>query len=272
MINYSEIVLNVKEIAVVAGNKILEIYNSGDFEVEMKSDNSPLTLADRVANAYITENVSKLYPDFGILSEESKFTNSRLNKKHVWVIDPLDGTKEFIKRNGEFTVNIALVEDGVPVVGVVVIPDKNETYFASKNRGAFHEDAVGGIKQIETSSKESIEQMVLVKSRSHASDALQNLIDTYRFAEVKESGSSIKICLIALGLADVYFRFGFTNEWDICAAHCVLQEAGGDLTDAYGHRIEYNKKDPLNRQGFVASNNSLHKKLIDISSQYLPRK
>ena len=268
--NYSDVTANVVKIVIEAGKKILDIYNSGDFEVEMKSDNSPLTLADRVGNAYITENVSRLYPDFGILSEESKMTNDRLDKSHVWVIDPLDGTKEFIKRNGEFTVNVALVEDGIPVSGVVGIPVKDEIYYASKGGGAYHMDASGRVSQIKTSKRDEIQDMVMVKSRSHASEALQHLIDTYPFAEVKESGSSIKICLIADGLADVYFRFGFTNEWDICAAHCVLQEAGGLLTDGYGDIMNYNKKDPLNRRGFIASNNSLHDKLIDIASQYLP--
>ena len=267
--NYSEIVQFVKEIAIEAGNKILEIYNSPDFEIEMKEDNSPLTKADKVANDYIVQQLGKAYPEFGILSEESKLTNERLTKNHVWIVDPLDGTKEFIKRNGEFTVNIGLVEQGQPVLGVVTIPVNGEVYFASKGNGAYYQDKIGKISPIKSSTKEKLNEMVLMKSRSHASDKLKDLIEKHQFASVKESGSSIKICLIAHGLADIYYRFGFTNEWDICAAHSVLNEANGKMTDCYGNELTYNKEDPLNKNGFIASNSTVHSTFVEIAKDYI---
>ena len=265
--DYQKIVTDVKEITIEAGKKIMEIYNSPDFEIEIKSDNSPITRADKAANDYIVQKVKEKYPDFGLLSEESKDTKERLHKEYVWVIDPLDGTKEFIKRNGEFTVNVGLVKNGKPVVGVVLIPVKNEIYYAVEGGGAFYESLNGENLKISASHKSEYNEMVMVKSRSHASEKLMKLIDKYKFKDVKDSGSSIKICLIAHGLADIYFRFGNTNEWDICAAHCVLSEAGGKMTDCLGNTLIYNKVDPLNRNGFIASNNAIHSKFVEMAQE-----
>lgn len=267
--DYQQIVSDVKEITIDAGKKILDIYNSPDFEVETKADNSPITKADKAANDYIVKKVREKYPDFGLLSEESKDTRKRLEKEHIWVIDPLDGTKEFIKRNGEFTVNVGLVKNGNPVLGVVFIPVRNEVYYAVAGGGAFYENASGEKLKIKASSKSKFEEMVMVKSRSHASDKLKSILDKYEFKEVKDSGSSIKICLIAFGLAEIYFRFGNTNEWDICAAHCVLSEAGGKMTDCHGNPLEYNKADPLNRNGFIASNNAVHDKFVQMAKEVI---
>lgn len=270
MKNFDEIVHFTKKVAIEAGKRILEVYNQPDFEVRLKSDNSPITEADKVANEFILEQLQKYYPDFGILTEESKFDNDRLQKSLVWIIDPLDGTKEFIKRNGEFTVNIGLVEDGVPCVGVVYVPVKKDLYYAVKNNSAYVQHDGGVVTQIHCSSNAEIEQMILVKSRSHAGEKLNRLLQKYHFAAVKESGSSIKICMIARGLAEVYFRFGPTNEWDICAAHCVINEAGGKLTDCIGKTIHYNKPDPLNRNGFIASNNAIHPQLVKVAKEQIP--
>ncbi len=267
--DYQKIVTNVKEITIEAGKKIMEIYNSPDFEIETKSDNSPITRADKAANDYIVQKVQEKYPDFGLLSEESKDTKERLHKEYVWVIDPLDGTKEFIKRNGEFTVNVGLVKNGKPVLGVVFIPVRNEIYYAVEGRGAFYQSMNSEKMKITASDKSEYNEMVMVKSRSHASEKLIKIINKYKFKEVKDSGSSIKICLIAFGLADIYFRFGNTNEWDICAAHCVLSEAGGKMTDCLGNSFIYNKVDPLNQNGFIVSNNTMHHKFVEMAKEFI---
>jgi 3'(2'), 5'-bisphosphate nucleotidase len=133
--------------------------------------------------------------------------------------------------------------------------------------GAFYESLNGEKIKITASHKSEYNEMVMVKSRSHASEKLMKLIDKYKFKDVKDSGSSIKICLIAHGLADIYFRFGNTNEWDICAAHCVLSEAGGKMTDCLGNSLIYNKVDPLNRNGFIASNNAIHSKFVEMAQE-----
>lgn len=267
--NYAEILEVVKAVSIEAGKKILEVYNSPDFEIEIKSDNSPVTKADKIANDYIVAELQQRYSEIGVLAEESKKDDSRLTKNHVWVIDPLDGTKEFIKRNGEFTVNVGLSENGIPRLGVVVIPVKNEVYYAAAGEGAFFQDAAGNVAKITCSQVNTFEEMTLMKSRSHASQKLNDLIAECGFKATKDSGSSIKICLIARGLAEVYFRLGPTNEWDICAAHCVLNEAGGKLTDSFGVAIEYNKKDTLNKNGFVASNASRHDDLVTVATKYI---
>jgi len=266
--NYREMIEYVKQVALEAGEKILEVYNSPDFEVELKSDHSPVTKADKVANDYIVEQLQQKYPDFGVLAEESKADASRLEKLFVWIIDPLDGTKEFIKRNGEFTVNIGLVENGEPRLGVVYVPAKADLYYAATGVGAFFQHGEQAPVKIQCSGLTDIQQMTLMKSRSHASPVLLDLIEKYQFAATKDSGSSIKICLIAQGEAEVYYRFGPTNEWDISAAHCVLNEAGGKMTDCFGNAIRYNREDPLNRNGFTASNNTIHEKLVEISKEY----
>lgn len=266
--NYAEMLEFVKNVAVEAGDKMLEIYNGTDFEIEIKSDNSPVTKADKVGNDHIIQRLQEKYPEIGILSEESKQSDDRFSKEYVWIIDPLDGTKEFIKRNGEFTVNIGLVKDGRPELGVVTIPAKGEAYVAAKGLGTHFQDNKGAISKVVSSDKSKIAEMTLVKSRSHASANLQKLLDKHHFAATRDSGSSIKICLIARGQAEVYYRFGPTNEWDICAAHCVLNEAGGRLTDIYGEEITYNKKDTLNKNGFIATNNTIHSYLIELGLQY----
>jgi len=259
----------IVDISRVAGEKIMNVYERSDFGIERKEDNSPLTLADRAANEYITNELKQRYPEFGMLSEECKDTKERLVKKHVWIIDPLDGTKEFIKRNGEFTVNIALVEDKKPIIGVVYVPVTNEVYYAARGCGAFYCAENGDEMKIETSEKRDTRDMILMKSRSHASEKLLRIIETFKFAKVMERGSSLKICQIAIGNADVYFRFGLTSEWDICAAHCILEEARGKITDCLGSDILYNREDILNRKGFIASNGELQSEFTRAAMEML---
>ena len=248
----------IKTIAILSGKAIIDIYNSSNYSTQKKSDNSPLTEADLASNKIIVEEIKKYFPEHGILSEEIKDNKERLEKESVWIIDPLDGTKEFISRNGEFTVNIALVYKGRPVLGVIYVPVKQELYYAIKGEGAFFEKN-GKKQRINVSDK--TKKLNLVKSRSHASEKLQKIIDKNDFGDIKTAGSSLKGCLVAKAEADVYYRLGPINEWDICAMDIIVNEAGGKMTDLKGSKILYNKKDTLIR-GFLVSNNKIHDKLL----------
>jgi 3'(2'), 5'-bisphosphate nucleotidase len=252
-----------KNLSLVAGEEILNIYSSGDFGTTEKSDKSPLTKADLTANEVIVSTLGKAFPDFGILTEEESDDLSRLDKEYVWIIDPLDGTKEFIKRNGEFTVNIGLCKNGEPVLGVVYAPAKDELFFAEKSKGAFYQKGKE-ISKITASNKSKISDMTLACSRSHSGEkeaSIQNL-----FVEVIPTGSSLKGCLIAKGDADAYFRFGPVHEWDICAMDAILRGAGGLLTDFSGNPIKYNQKDTLIK-GFLASNGKIHGELLRLANE-----
>jgi 3'(2'), 5'-bisphosphate nucleotidase len=227
-----------------AGDEIMKIY-ARDFAVEVKDDKSPLTEADKKANAVILDGLWKLFPDIPYISEETKLTayDERRNWKRFWLIDPLDGTKEFIKKNGEFTVNIALVEDGVPVIGVVHVPAQNKTYYGAKGIGSFKAETHDSSSPISNDSHYSDkDKVVVVASRSHLSDETVQFVDELK-AKGKEvdflsSGSSLKFCLVAEGEADVYPRFGPTMEWDTAAAQAVAMYAGKKV-------INYETKQPL---------------------------
>ncbi len=255
-----------KELAVRAGIEIMKIYES-DFEISEKVDDnshkSPLTEADLRANEIIVNGLRSSFPKYSILTEEERDSRERLSNDIVWIIDPLDGTKEFIKRNGEFTVNIGLVNKGRPVLGVIYVPVTEEMYFASQGMGAFMVKD-GKTERIAVSHKDSTEKMVLVKSRSHANERLQGIIDRLKFAEVKTSGSSVKGCLVARGYADVYIRLGPQSEWDICAMNAIIDEAGGKMTGLDGKTLKYNKENILIETGFLVSNNRIHEKLLEL--------
>lgn len=244
-----------------AGRVIMDIYNDpkSDFEVERKADNSPLTKADKAAHRVITEILSST--TFPILSEEGKDIPyaERAAWKEFWLVDPLDGTKEFIKRNGEFTVNIALIRRGVPVMGVIYVPVLRELYFSSDSIGAYKiVFAEGEVKPqsmeklmeraVQLPRKTEREEIVVVASRSHQSAETTAYIDSLRGKgrEVKliSSGSSRKICLVAEGCADVYPRFAPTMEWDTAAGHAIARGAGCDVYHADGKTpLTYNKED-----------------------------
>ncbi len=233
--------IDVKEVAVGAGKIILEVYNE-DFDVKIKKDQSPLTKADIKANTYIVERLTK-YP---VLTEENPDNLERLQSNYCWIVDPLDGTKEFISKNGEFTVNIALVYKNRPILGVIYLPVKDELYYAEKGKGAYFNG-----KKIKVSDRKKLSEMILVKSRSHATEKIQKIQD--RFAKTIAAGSSLKGCMVARGDADVYFRFGPTHEWDICAMDLIVHEAGGKMTDLNGNTMKYNQRKTL-KNGFVLSN------------------
>jgi 3'(2'), 5'-bisphosphate nucleotidase len=235
----------VRTLAKQAGEKILAIYNT-EFSVKEKDDRSPLTAADMASHKAIVAGLQGLTPDIPVLSEEAaKIPFEERSGWHTyWLIDPLDGTKEFIKRNGEFTVNIALVHDGVPVLGVVHVPVSGVTYAACQGGGAVKEVPGRGEQSIRVR-KLSDGPVAVVGSRSHRGDSLNSFLEKLGEHEIVSMGSSLKICLVAEGAADVYPRLGPTSEWDTAAAHCVVEQAGGSLTDLELQPLRYNRKDSL---------------------------
>jgi len=242
----------VLSISLDASRKILEVYNA-DFSFVSKDDNSPLTLADTASNELIVSRLKESYPDIPILSEESTACISK-NTEYCWVVDPLDGTKEFIKKNGEFTVNIALVKNSKPILGVIAIPVTGTVYFASKGNGAFRQESTTVATTIHVSDKTS--ELIWVGSKSHSTEKETNLIaqKNYLIKEMISAGSSLKGTMVAEGKADVYYRFGPTCEWDTCAMHCIVEEAGGIFRQMDGTEMIYNRENHLNEKGFYIVN------------------
>ncbi|MFT5139778.1 MAG: 3'(2'), 5'-bisphosphate nucleotidase [Lysobacterales bacterium] len=228
-----------------AGQAILEVYKQ-DFEVEHKADASPLTQADLAAHRIICQGLAELDPDTPVLSEESAEIpfSQRSQWNEYWLVDPLDGTKEFVNRNGEFTVNIALILDHAPVMGVVHVPVTGRTYFSARGIGAFRRD--GDTNAVEISTRQpAATPLVVVGSRSHANPDLEKRLSTIGQYELVSMGSSLKFCLIAEGKADFYPRLGLTSEWDTAAAQAVVEAAGGRVTTLDGKTLPYNRKDSL---------------------------
>ncbi len=256
--------------AKAAGDAIMQVYESEDFGVETKADNSPLTKADLASNRVILDHLRELTPDIPILSEESKHLpfEERKDWTQFWLVDPLDGTKEFIKRNGEFTVNIALIEDGVPVFGVVYAPALKLTYWAAAGMGAFKGDDVANSTRIEAQDYTANSGTLnLVASRSHAgaaTDALVRELEQTTPVELVSSGSSLKLCLVADGQAHLYPRFGPTMEWDTAAAQCVAEQAGAQVREPGGGPLRYNKENLLNPFFIVTKSEALFKKASDV--------
>lgn len=237
------------DIAIYAGDIILEIYNHKDFGIESKADESPVTKADLAANSYICEQLHKLYPEIPILSEESEQTPylERKDWQNCFIVDPLDGTKEFIKKNGEFTVNIAYVENGAPVEGVIFAPVLKTVYFTKGGKSFKRIDGVDHVLPI----KHERSSYIVVASRSHLSVPTQKFIDdlekTHNSVEIMSVGSSLKLCMVAEGSADCYPRLGPTMEWDIAAAQAIVEGAGGRVLNFETKKaLEYNKENLLN--------------------------
>lgn len=243
----------IGEIARAAGEAILAIYHS-DFVVQTKVDASPLTAADLAAQLVIVAGLAALDPALPVLSEEAKALawSERQHWSRYWLVDPLDGTREFVKRNGEFTVNIALIDDRQSVLGVVLAPVTGELYVAERGHGAWLQKHAGGDWQ-RIKVRELAQPPVLAGSRSHGSlqdSMLQALLGADH--QLVPLGSSLKFCLIARGEADVYLRLGPTSEWDTAAAQCVLQEAGGAVMDLQGRAFRYNRGESLLNPEFIA--------------------
>lgn len=237
---------DVKKLALQAGKVIMDIYDR-DFKVEFKEDDSPLTEADTKSNEIICQTLEKLYPNIPIISEENQEVdfNKRKGWEYYWCIDPIDGTKEFIKRNGEFTVNIALIHKNTPVLGVVYAPAIKRLYWAKKDEGAFLNDERLPLKTNQTPD----EKLYVVASKSHRSQQTQDFIDSIEAKEVELTsiGSSLKLCMVATGEADIYPRLAPTMEWDTAAADAIVREAG-KMTYIFNtdEPVLYNKKELLN--------------------------
>ena len=250
-----------KEAAVLAGKEILKIYNSSDFSVEYKGDNSPLTTADKASNAIIVKMLKENFPEYAILSEEEKDNLDRLNNDFCFVVDPLDGTKEFIKRNGQFTVNIALSYKHKSVMGVIYVPVTGELYYAQENGGCYleAEGVVTELKVDKTPKEKS--QLNVVMSSSDGCEAMDRLIEKYNLTNLVKAGSSLKGCMIAKGKADVYYRHNPTMEWDTAAMQCIVEEAGAIFMQMDDTPMLYNREDSLNSKGFYIIND-INNKLI----------
>jgi len=261
------------QISIAAGERILEVYGS-DFEVENKEDNSPLTLADKRSNEEIIQQLNRLYPHIPVLSEEVKAVDYHERKQwdSLWIVDPLDGTKEFVKRNGEFTVNIALVCQGTPVIGVIYAPVLDRLYFAKKVVGAFKLEQAKNFNKMNSDNElleaalrlpyfDNKDKKYVVASRSHMSPETEAYVNgvkkKYGEAEVTSIGSSLKLCLVAEGKADVYPRFAPTMEWDTAAGQAIVEQSGGTMVKTTDNQsLQYNKENLLNpwfiamREGF----------------------
>lgn len=236
-----------------AGAAIMQVYSSADFGVSSKVDNSPLTLADLAAHNCIVAGLSRLACGYPILSEEAANIPYALRSKwmHFWLVDPLDGTKEFIKRNGEFSVNIALIENGVPMLGVVYAPVLDVCYYAARGQGAFVQRADQPAKAIHAAEHRVGAAIRVVASRSHSDARTAALLQKLGEHECISMGSSLKLCLVAEATAHFYPRLGPTMEWDTAAAHAVVHEAGGVVCDLAGQSLRYNKEDLHNPEFLV---------------------
>lgn len=256
--------------AVRAGYKTMEVYNSDDFQVNLKSDHTPLTLADRLAHEEIKNTLTKTY--IPVLSEEGRniLYEERKGWDYFWVVDPLDGTKEFIKRNGEFTVNIALIYEQHPIAGVIYVPVTGKLYYSIIPEGAFMVNALEPTPRFEISFGElqplsqklpvptTRESIVIVESRSHSTpetiEYINAIAEKYQPVELLPVGSSLKMCMIAEGKADLYPRLSLSSEWDTAAGQAIVEGAGFKVsTYETGERLSYNKEDLVN-PWFIVSN------------------
>ena len=250
--NLATLSVAVAELCTRAAAAILDVYGRSDVGVESKDDRSPLTAADLASNRTITAGLAALTPDIPVLSEESSKIpwSQRERWRRYWLVDPLDGTREFLKRNGEFTVNVALIEDGRPVLGVVQTPVTGELARAWRGGGAWL--ATGGAAAVPMKTRRRATPLVVTGSRSHSSPREAELLGRLGSSAAMPMGSSLKFLRIAAGEADLYIRLGPTSEWDTAAAQFVLEEAGGAVLGFTGQPLLYNQKESLLNPGFFA--------------------
>jgi 3'(2'), 5'-bisphosphate nucleotidase len=249
----TELLPHVTALACESGRAILAMYRDLNPGVEYKVDHSPVTQADLVSHQILQTGLARIAPHWPVLSEESPEVpfDERKSWRHFWMIDPLDGTKEFLRRTGEFTVNIALIEDDRPVLGVVYAPAIDKLYYAARGTGSYRMDGKVTTPIKVASTQAGSTRFVVSRHHGSERDTLAHCIDQTSGCEVMVMGSSLKFCLIAEGAADVYLRNGPTMEWDTAAAQCILEEAGGTITDLEGNTIRYNKHVLLNSR-FIA--------------------
>lgn len=239
-----------------AARAILEIYDREDFDVTRKDDDSPLTAADIASHKLLCAGLERLDPRLPVLSEENAErtgTGERMGWTRYWLVDPLDGTKEFLKRNGEFTINIALVENGVPVLGIVHVPVSGMSYLGLAGYGAESRDNRGLIRVLKAAGPVSGRPVRIVGSRSHAGGELEDFAGRLGEHEFHAVGSALKFCLVASGEVDVYPRLKPTCEWDTAAGQAVLEAAGGEVVKLDGTPLRYNQRESLVNPYFLAS-------------------
>jgi 3'(2'), 5'-bisphosphate nucleotidase len=237
------------KIATQVGEKIIDLYSS-KMDIHKKDDNSPVTMADLVANKFIMEEISKI-SDYPIVSEETyNFDEPRQHHKIFWLVDPLDGTKDFLAHNDQFTVNIALIEDGNPVLGVVGVPAFGDIYYASKNDGAFK----NGNRIFNNRNSPEI---IGADSCFHSTEETRNFFKQHNITNIKKYGSSIKLCKIAEGEIDIYPRLNGTKEWDTAAGHIILNEAGGEIIDLVTNQEMIYDKPSIKNNFFIARRKGL---------------
>lgn len=254
--NYSDLMTVLRRLSIEAGDKIMEIYNADDFEVKTKSDESPVTEADEAADALISAGLREAFPNLPLVTEEQAASHS-IDARTFLIVDPLDGTKEFINRRGDFTVNIALVEDGVPTRGVVYAPARERMFYTNsvghsvEEAGPFKADTQGETKDIRVTEPDN-DSLMVVASKSHRDQATDDYINKYNVKDMRSAGSSLKFCLVATGEADIYPRLGRTMEWDTAAGHAVLAGAGGQVVRFDDHTPLAYGKDGFANCFFIA--------------------
>jgi len=262
--NLSELIAPTTAIAKSAGEAILEIYKSS-FSVTEKKDSSPLTEADLRSHKIIIDGLKSIKPELPIISEEMPLQSYKERKQwtQYWLIDPLDGTKEFVKRNGEFTVNIALIKNHKPVLGIVHVPINSLTYIGCEGVGSKIDDPINGERTIKVKRNPG-NSIRIVGSRSHRENTLETFLTKIKNYELQPIGSSLKFCIVAEGNADLYPRFGPTSEWDTAAAQAVVEQAGGLVLTTDGTQLQYNtKQDILNPHFFVIGSHKLQDLFIE---------
>ena len=246
----------MRQLALQAGDRIMDIYNSDDFDIKIKSDDSPVTEADEAADALISAGLRSAFPEMALVTEEQ--ANSHTQKVDTFlIVDPLDGTKEFIHRRGDFTVNIAYVENGVPVRGVVYAPAKGRMFYTRadgvsvEEDGPFDTDTPGAVRAIQVAQPNN-DSLMVVASKSHRDQATDDYIGKYSVKDMTSAGSSLKFCLVATGEADIYPRLGRTMEWDTAAGQAVLHGAGGQVVQFENHVPLNYGKDGFANPFFIA--------------------
>lgn len=251
-----ELINNVVAISEKAGEVILDIYHKPNINIDLKDDQSPLTEADLSSHNLIVNKLGELTPNIPILSEEASEISFKERSKWdlYWLIDPLDGTKEFVKKNGEFTVNIALIENNIPIFGVIYVPVTKEKYWGSNKFGSFYASRNRNVEKLNVS-KKSDKKLRIVTSRSHINDDLESLLNQIEDYELVSKGSSLKFCLIASGDADIYPRFGLTSEWDTAAGEAIVKFAGGHIVTIDNSVMKYNSKISLLNPYFIVASN-----------------
>jgi len=260
-LQYKDELTLAQQAAKEAGEVVLNYYE-GDYHIEQKSRNNPVTTADFESDKLLKKMLGEGFPEYGWLSEESKDNPERLEKEYVWVVDPIDGTKEFITGIPEFVISIGLVRNGKPVVGVLYNPVKGQMYAASKGQGAF----LNG-KRIYVSGTTMLDKATLLVSRTETRNGhVEKFTDHIK--AFKPTGSvAYKLCLAAAGEGDVFVSVYSKNEWDVCAGDLVVQEAGGTMSDIYGDPVEYNKEETKIKDGIIAGNPTIARQMLDLTEK-----